>query len=50
MNKLLFVSGAGKVSFVLCMFEMKSADDREVRQARNRNEHHQQLAGPADRS
>ena len=36
LNKLLFVKGAGKVNFDFCMFEMKSADEREVRQARKR--------------
>ena len=32
MNQLLFVRGARKVHFDFCMFEMKSADEREVRQ------------------
>ena len=35
-NKILFVKGAGKVNFDFCMFETKSADEREVRQARKR--------------
>ena len=47
MNKLLFVKGAGKVNFDFCMFEMKSTNDREVRLARKKDEHHQQLAGAA---
>ena len=29
----LLLNGAGKVNFDFCMFEMKSADEREVRQA-----------------
>ena len=36
MNKLLFVKGVGKVNFDFCMFEMKSAKEREDRLARMR--------------
>ena len=36
MNNLLFVKGVGKVNFDFCMFEMKSAKEREVRLARKR--------------
>ena len=31
MNILLFVKGAVKVNFAFCMFDMQSADEREVR-------------------
>ena len=36
MNKLLFEKGVGKSNFDFDMFEMKSAKEREVRLARNR--------------
>ena len=36
MNKLLFVKGVGKANFDFCMFQMKTAKDREVRLARKR--------------
>ena len=47
MNKLLFVKGAGMVIFDFCMFEMKSANEREVRQERKRTNIIQHLAGAA---
>ena len=39
----LFVEGAEKVNFDLCMLEMTSADEREVRQGEEEDEHHEQL-------